>query len=392
MPHCPICAAAAPSCFEGTPYWMCSSCDCWFQSPLPRKAYEDVHASDGASQLVEPVMSDYDKKANRHLAEYLYGGWLGGQPAKTLDIGCAYPNLAHCLRDLGCDAFAMDIVGIVPERSRSFGLPILKADFERLSEGQIQEWTATQKFRLITLVHVFECFSDPLAALRTLRRLLTDDGSVFIRLPDHGVRGFERHLTPWHCALHPYFHAFGSLLELLVHGGDLFTVAHTFAIDGAGQRDLVLRPLTRKPVMCAGMIVKNEERDLPRCLRSIETIVDSVVVVDTGSSDATVQVAASTIAKPVYTQTFTGASRQDEGGNWKLWDFSRARNVFVDEIERRGADYLLWIDADDELLTPQNLRRAIYWSQFAVFGVQIESGGQRWIHHRLWKTDRKSVV
>jgi glycosyltransferase involved in cell wall biosynthesis len=66
----------------------------------------------------------------------------------------------------------------------------------------------------------------------------------------------------------------------------------------------------------------------------------------------------------------------------------KARNVFVDEIERRGADFVLWMDADDELLTPANLRRALYWGEYDVFGVQIESGGQRWTHHRLWRAGR----
>ena len=51
----------------------------------------------------------------------------------------------------------------------------------------------------------------------------------------------------------------------------------------------------------------------------------------------------------MFTQIYTGASRQDANGDWKLWDFGKARNVFVDEIERRGADWVLWMDADDEL-------------------------------------------
>ena len=69
------------------------------------------------------------------------------------------------------------------------------------------------------------------------------------------------------------------------------------------------------------------------------------------STDATLAVAP-TSGLPVFTQVYTGASRQDATGDWKLWDFAKARNVFVDEIERRGADFVLWMDADDELLTP----------------------------------------
>jgi glycosyltransferase involved in cell wall biosynthesis len=105
----------------------------------------------------------------------------------------------------------------------------------------------------------------------------------------------------------------------------------------------------KKPIVFAGLITKNEERDLPRCLRSIDLAVDGVVIVDTGSIDRTLEIAKSTILKPVYTRVYTGASKRDENGDWKLWDFSKARNVFVREIERLTADCVLWMDADDEL-------------------------------------------
>jgi ADP-heptose:LPS heptosyltransferase/glycosyltransferase involved in cell wall biosynthesis/2-polyprenyl-3-methyl-5-hydroxy-6-metoxy-1,4-benzoquinol methylase len=386
MPACPICGAAASQRFRDSPYWMCGGCDCWFQSPLPPKLYEGPHEKDSEGGFTGHLMSEHDKAVNRALAEHLFATCLYSAPARTLDVGSKFPYLAHCLRNLGCEAFGMDNIEIVPEYSRELGVPMLMADFESITEAQLREWTATERFALITLVHVFEHMYDPLAALAKLRRLVADDGRLFIRLPDHGVSGLEQHMSPGHYTIHPYFYSLPSLLELLVRSRDLFAVEQTSTLDGAGQRDLVLRPLSRKPQVFAGLIVKNEERDLPRCLASIESVVDAVVLVDTGSTDRTLAVAQSAIAKPVHAQTYTGASRKDASGDWKLWDFGKARNVFVDEIERRGADWALWMDADDELLTPANLHRAIYWDDFDIFGVQIESGGQRWVHHRLWKT------
>lgn len=385
-PPCPVCASLALNRHGTSPYWMCRSCDCWFQSPMPPKTYEASHEKDQDGVSTGHLMSDVDKEVNRQLATVLFKNWLEGTPAKTLDIGSKYPYLAHCFKTLGCEAFGMDNIEIVPEYSRELEVPMLMADFEAISEDQIREWTKTDKFSLITMVHVFEHMYEPLEALRKLRKLIADDGTLFIRLPDHGTAGFERDLTAGHYTIHPFFHSLSSLLELLVQGQDLFTVQLTYPV-GSGQRDLMLKPISRKPVLYAGLIVKNEARDLPRCLRSIEALVDGVVLVDTGSTDDTLEIAHRTIAKPVYTQIYTGASRQDETGDWKIWDFSKARNVFVEEIERRGADYLLWMDGDDELLTPDNLRRALYWGQYDVFGLQIESFG-RWVHHRLWKTGR----
>ena len=40
------------------------------------------------------------------------------------------------------------------------------------------------------------------------------------------------------------------------------------------------------------MIVKNEEKTLARCLNSVYDLVDEIIIVDTGSSDRTVEIAA----------------------------------------------------------------------------------------------------
>src|SRR5262249_19082213 len=40
------------------------------------------------------------------------------------------------------------------------------------------------------------------------------------------------------------------------------------------------------------MIVRNEEQNLPRCLESIRGVFDEIVVVDTGSTDSTKEIAA----------------------------------------------------------------------------------------------------
>jgi len=81
------------------------------------------------------------------------------------------------------------------------------------------------------------------------------------------------------------------------------------------------------------MIVKNEEATLQRCLESVAGIPDEIVIVDTGSVDATKDIAG----------TFT--SRVVDFA-W-VEDFSAARNY---AFARATMEWIMWLDADDVLL------------------------------------------
>ena len=93
-----------------------------------------------------------------------------------------------------------------------------------------------------------------------------------------------------------------------------------------------LHRIAQKPTLGVVMIVKNEEARLGNILSDIKNVVDEIVVVDTGSSDATVSIAREHGAKVGY---FAWCN-----------DFSAARNV---SISLATSDYLLWLDADDRL-------------------------------------------
>jgi len=80
------------------------------------------------------------------------------------------------------------------------------------------------------------------------------------------------------------------------------------------------------------MIVRDEAENLGRCLRSVRGHVAEMVVVDTGSRDATCAVAESFGARVVR---FPWAD-----------DFSRARNR---SLEEAGGEWILVLDADEEL-------------------------------------------
>ena len=77
------------------------------------------------------------------------------------------------------------------------------------------------------------------------------------------------------------------------------------------------------------IIAKNEEKFLPDCIDSIKTVANEIILVDTGSSDRTVE-----IAKSYNCKVFNFP--------WQN-DFSKARNF---ALEKAQSDWILSIDAD----------------------------------------------
>ncbi len=80
------------------------------------------------------------------------------------------------------------------------------------------------------------------------------------------------------------------------------------------------------------MIVKNEEENLDRCLISARDVVDEIIIVDTGSTDRTIEIAESYGAK-VFNHPWEGS-------------FSKARNY---SLKYATCDWILYLDADEEL-------------------------------------------
>lgn len=83
----------------------------------------------------------------------------------------------------------------------------------------------------------------------------------------------------------------------------------------------------------ACMIVKNEEELLPGCLDSIRDWIDEIIIVDTGSTDRTIEIAKSYGAK-IYHQEWEG-------------NFSKHRNYSLDLAT---SDWVFIIDADERFV------------------------------------------
>jgi len=128
-----------------------------------------------------------------------------------------------------------------------------------------------------------------------------------------------------------------------------------------------------KNTISAVLIAKDEEAVIGRCLESLKDL-DEIVVLDTGSSDRTMEIAASLGAK-VWQTAPTDP-----------FHFAEARNAALD---RATSQWALSIDAD-EVLSPDSsglLRKAVAFTAHSSFRITFRFPGGREIQkRRLFRT------
>jgi glycosyltransferase involved in cell wall biosynthesis len=112
----------------------------------------------------------------------------------------------------------------------------------------------------------------------------------------------------------------------------------------------------REPRLSVCMIVKNEERFLGQCLASVKDIADELIVIDTGSTDRTVEIA---------------REHGAQVGHFE-WcdDFAAARNA---SIAPATGDWILFLDADEELSPTEKaeLPRLLSQTQVSLYRLPL---------------------
>lgn len=90
---------------------------------------------------------------------------------------------------------------------------------------------------------------------------------------------------------------------------------------------------SKGPLLSAIVVVRNEEANIGRCIRSLQGLCDEIVVLDTGSTDATVR-----IAQDLGARVFHEPWRDD---------FAYTNNI---ALGHATGEWVMLVDADEELL------------------------------------------
>jgi glycosyltransferase involved in cell wall biosynthesis len=132
------------------------------------------------------------------------------------------------------------------------------------------------------------------------------------------------------------------------------------------------------PALTATLIAYNEELDLPSALASLAGIADEIILVDSGSTDRTCEIAR-TFGARVYTR--------------KLDSFAEQKNYAA---SLSSNDWILCIDCDEEL-SPELRSSMLAWKReapqnhgYEILRLANYLGG--WIRHSGWYPEFKLLL
>lgn len=123
-------------------------------------------------------------------------------------------------------------------------------------------------------------------------------------------------------------------------------------------------------LLTLSMIVKDEEATLARTLATVRPFVDRWVILDTGSKDRT---------REVIRREMAGVPGELHEGTFV--DFATTRNRALD-LAGEATEFVLWLDADDELVGGEALRaflereRAAQGQDREAYFVRVEMGAR----------------
>jgi glycosyltransferase involved in cell wall biosynthesis/ubiquinone/menaquinone biosynthesis C-methylase UbiE len=239
---------------------------------------------------------------------------------KVLDVGCGDGRLAQFCDGhyLGLD-FSQAAIDLAAHRNP--GKKFKVHDF-------IKEPMPRGSWHTIVLGELLEHLDNKTEALllKKIRQSLAPNGHLVVTVPNGAAVPDPAHVREFTDGVLPK--ALGAIGPILTHP--------------YSDQYLVATAHRKQPKLSIVLIVKNEEELLPTCLDSLKGLWDELVIVDTGSSDKTIEIAKSYGARMGH---FPWCD-----------DFAAARNYAEGLC---FGEYLYWQDADEILLEGHEAIRQI---------------------------------
>lgn len=111
--------------------------------------------------------------------------------------------------------------------------------------------------------------------------------------------------------------------------------------------------------ICLSMIVRNESKTIKRCLDSVKHLIDYFVIVDTGSTDETIQIINDWTRK----NKIHGHVLSRE---WKNFEYNRNEALNLTKLYSFPIDYILFCDADMEFVNKRFNKESLRYDAYYI--------------------------
>jgi SAM-dependent methyltransferase len=197
----------------------------YFDSPNADKAgLENIQLVDDYANAVESRIPKFNNTLNDLTNRF-------PESRTFLDIGAATGEMVMMARQAGYQAEGVEFSDFAVNKAREKWGIILKQT--PLSEME------SESFDIVHLNHVFEHFTDPVAELKNIHRILTAGGGLYIEIPYqfHVIERLKHHFAsrsvPFslHSIHHPFFYTPKTIQRLLRDHGFHILKLNVFAAD-----------------------------------------------------------------------------------------------------------------------------------------------------------------
>ena len=204
---CPACNSDASrflfESYDQYPYHACEICGTWFVPLIiDEKSFDAFRvAVPEAREISESMMSgrdtiarESDRQRFRQYFEMLAPFWRNRRRAvRYLDIGCGVGHSLELARELGWQATGVEPNKTAAETAQKGGRNVVRS----------LDWSATDRYDIISLFETLEHVTDPAALMRDISGALTAGGVIMITVPQWA--SFELSIIQEHS-----FHVFGG--------------------------------------------------------------------------------------------------------------------------------------------------------------------------------------
>lgn len=201
---------------------ICKSCGLVYRNPRPGSSelndlYSKIYLEKRHSLADEEAAFAFLKTVNQknkgeQVAEFLKGA-VDGQ-SRILDVGSGLGLLGGFLHQkLGADTLGVEPSELSARVSEQvYGIPVFHGTFDAFLKT-----AAGRTFDCVLLHHVFEHFGDPLGKLREFGNILSEQGVLYIEVPN--VVDFKKPISHFFDSLHLYNYSPATLAGILRLGG-----------------------------------------------------------------------------------------------------------------------------------------------------------------------------